>query len=334
VVYTSALGGRNRRAVDEGRSASLSTEGPQTEAGRREKTPETNVVRLPRDWLGPREELVPFGPRADATAAEVVGSAGAPPSANDFWGEQSGELQRALQGPEPVGAQDEGAFPDGGHLTPAGEPGRADSAEPGRETHPYGGFLDHASFTRRWITRLGWPWTLRGGGPRAAPAALAAMVAAVVGILVITSGSGAPAPAPARAPTNAQGSSLGAALAADAARQRTQLDRRSQSAPRLAERHLSTAHAHHQRPVHRAHTASTGQVAAGARGGIGSAASSYGSQTGGGTAPVQSPASAAPPAASSAPATSSAASDQGSGSGATHPYGLGGTVGPGHSPNG
>ena len=293
------------------------------------------MVRLPRDWLGPREELVPFGPRADATAAEAAGSAAAPPSANDFWGEQSAELQHALQGPEPVGAQDESALLEDGQLAPDGEPGGADSAEPGRETHLYGGFLDHASFARRWIVRLGWPWTLRGGGPRAAPAALTAAVATVAGILVITSGSGAPAPEPARAPAKTQGSSLSAALAADAARQRTQ--RRSQPAPRLAGGHRSPAHTHHQRILHRAHTASPGQVAAGARpirSAASSSAASYGSQTGGGTAPVQSSASAAPPAASSAPATSSAASDQGSSSGGTHPYGLGGTVGPGHSPNG
>lgn len=44
---------------------------------------EDNVVRLPRDWLGPREELIPFGPSAEA---EDDGLA-TPPSTHDFWGE-------------------------------------------------------------------------------------------------------------------------------------------------------------------------------------------------------------------------------------------------------
>jgi hypothetical protein len=57
----------------------------------RESTPtEDNVVRLPREWLGPREELVQIGvPDADA----------APPAPEDFWGEGSSDLQSALLGP-------------------------------------------------------------------------------------------------------------------------------------------------------------------------------------------------------------------------------------------
>lgn len=44
----------------------MESEGPPTE----EQTGagESNVVRFPRDWLGPREELVPFGPRAGRAA--------------------------------------------------------------------------------------------------------------------------------------------------------------------------------------------------------------------------------------------------------------------------
>jgi hypothetical protein len=46
--------------------------------------PDDNVVRFPRDWFGPRDELVPFGPsaRADAETSETE----APWSADDFWG--------------------------------------------------------------------------------------------------------------------------------------------------------------------------------------------------------------------------------------------------------
>ncbi len=40
-------------------------------------------MRLPRDWLGPREELIPFGPAADAGDDGL----GTPPSTHDFWGE-------------------------------------------------------------------------------------------------------------------------------------------------------------------------------------------------------------------------------------------------------
>lgn len=54
----------------------------------------TNVVRLPRDWLGPRDELVPFGPRASSDDAEEP-----PPSAEDFWGERSAAIHDALQAP-------------------------------------------------------------------------------------------------------------------------------------------------------------------------------------------------------------------------------------------
>jgi hypothetical protein len=73
------------------------------------------VVQLPRDWLGPREDLVPFGRRArgdgsdtppkDERAAEDREPQVGPPvddlvlSAEDFWGEGSAAVQNALQGP-------------------------------------------------------------------------------------------------------------------------------------------------------------------------------------------------------------------------------------------
>jgi hypothetical protein len=65
-----------------------------------------NVVQLPaRDWLGPREELVPVGPsrRSDS-----------PPRADDFWSEDSAALQDALQPPAaPKSAEEEPATADG-----------------------------------------------------------------------------------------------------------------------------------------------------------------------------------------------------------------------------
>jgi hypothetical protein len=50
-----------------------------------------NVVHLPaRDWLGPREDLVPVGPAKHADT---------PPAPDDFWGEDSASLQDALRAP-------------------------------------------------------------------------------------------------------------------------------------------------------------------------------------------------------------------------------------------
>jgi hypothetical protein len=59
--------------------------------------PAEKVVRLPRDWLGPREDLVPFGPRASAPEA--------PPSAADFWGERSAAIHDAVQAPADDGVE-------------------------------------------------------------------------------------------------------------------------------------------------------------------------------------------------------------------------------------
>jgi hypothetical protein len=60
--------------------------------------PGDNVFRLPRDWLGPREELVPLEGTTGAAS-----SAGAPPRADDFWGEDSAALQDAWQAPGQTG---------------------------------------------------------------------------------------------------------------------------------------------------------------------------------------------------------------------------------------
>jgi hypothetical protein len=54
-----------------------------------------NVVRL-TDWLGPREEFVPFGSRADAADEAAAGSV---PTAEDFWSETSAAVQDPLTAP-------------------------------------------------------------------------------------------------------------------------------------------------------------------------------------------------------------------------------------------
>lgn len=69
-------------------------EGGHTRAGDEEAPPQANVVRLPRDWIGPREDLVPFGPRAN------MASPAPPPAAEDFWGgERSAAIHDAVQAP-------------------------------------------------------------------------------------------------------------------------------------------------------------------------------------------------------------------------------------------
>jgi hypothetical protein len=70
------------------------------------------VIRLPRDWLGPRDELIPFGPSSE-DADPSSGASGGPPaggptppddkavSAEDFWGERSAAVQGPLDEPDP-----------------------------------------------------------------------------------------------------------------------------------------------------------------------------------------------------------------------------------------
>lgn len=81
----------------------------------------SNVVRLPRDWLGPREELIPFGPRASESPAA--------PSPSDFWGEHSADMHHALQGPDRVSEPtDTDRVPREEAPVPREEPSRPDGA--------------------------------------------------------------------------------------------------------------------------------------------------------------------------------------------------------------
>jgi hypothetical protein len=56
----------------------------QNRQGSRDKAQQDNVIRLPRDWLGPREDLVPFGPSAYREEPEQAKEL--PRNADDFWG--------------------------------------------------------------------------------------------------------------------------------------------------------------------------------------------------------------------------------------------------------
>jgi hypothetical protein len=66
-------------------------------SGSRSPTPDAadNVVRFPKEWLGPREELVPFGPVAEPPEGEVASVDG---GAADFWGEDSAAVQAVVEG--------------------------------------------------------------------------------------------------------------------------------------------------------------------------------------------------------------------------------------------
>lgn len=84
----------------------METEGPHSDGTADEGQAESNVIRLPRDWLGPRDELVPLGgaqdgPGAGDAAAGVDDGGGGlePAQAADFWGEDSAAVQDAVQAP-------------------------------------------------------------------------------------------------------------------------------------------------------------------------------------------------------------------------------------------
>lgn len=62
-----------------------------------------NVVRIPRDWFGPTEDLVPFGPRASAPADQL--------DPNTFWDESSNHIQDVVEAP--AKRQDDGWFRPG-----------------------------------------------------------------------------------------------------------------------------------------------------------------------------------------------------------------------------
>ncbi len=80
----------------------MTTDDRRTEDGGGDEQAQSNVVRLPREWIGPIEDLVPFGPSAGSASSASPPYAAAdliPPGADDFWGEDSAAVQDALQAP-------------------------------------------------------------------------------------------------------------------------------------------------------------------------------------------------------------------------------------------
>jgi hypothetical protein len=97
----------------------METEGPQTEQETKEGGPKSNVVRLPRDWLGPRDELVPFGTGAsdagEPDLAEDKPGADAPKSRRS-----RGKIEASERDRPRLRGLDDGAAPPEGAVAPAG----------------------------------------------------------------------------------------------------------------------------------------------------------------------------------------------------------------------
>jgi hypothetical protein len=109
----SAKGGRKRQGRRGGGRNSLrgraakqvETDGRGGEEGRREGPDQSNVVPFPRDWIGPRDELVPVGPGAEDRAPEPEASVlelprEVPPTAADFWGEDAAAIHDPVERPD------------------------------------------------------------------------------------------------------------------------------------------------------------------------------------------------------------------------------------------
>lgn len=156
--------------------------------------PPENVVRLPREWLGPLEDLVPMGSRARARAGEEAddgavgdGAEALPPAADDFWGEGTAALHLPIQGP----ASPEAAFD--GH-----EPGPRQPAVAGARTARL------PRMTSVSVPSLRLPRRLWAAG------AIAAVVVAVVVVAIIGTSEGSNGTPPRAAARTANASAPGA----------------------------------------------------------------------------------------------------------------------------
>jgi hypothetical protein len=121
----------------------VETEGPQGERGREDRDAASNVVHLQRDWFGPTEELVPFGPRASQTAVVDLETP-APVRPDDFWGEGSAAIHDVLQGPE-AGVMGAGAM-----ATIEAEAGHRSTGRRRAILRPAGSELRIRARARRW----------------------------------------------------------------------------------------------------------------------------------------------------------------------------------------
>jgi len=203
-----------------------------------------NVVRFPRDWLGSRDELIPFGPaadRGDDLETEL------PPAAQDFWGEESAAVQGALRGP----AQPAGAPP---MSRPTGADVREGDASAPDVTlrHPRARRGPSRRDRAHRPSRVGGRDRSRLGGHGRAAAVLGLVACLVVTVAVVGFGSSARHPAdgggsvasvPAAIAAPQSAASLAAAINAIAQRSEGRSHRRARN-PRVRVRRVIRRHGH------------------------------------------------------------------------------------------
>ena len=272
----------------------------------REGEGQDNVVQLPRDWLGPREELVPFGPRAwaqDVSADPAAEEEGAF-AADDFWGENSESLHTAVRGPVVTSTAE---------ATPGGLPAAQATAAP---------VIDAMVKPSRPA------FSLRI--PVAAAVVVVATVAAVA--VLVLSGGARPGGAPPVIAAGANAEVLTGHLSSTAGT----IDA---GVRRLASLRLNPVRRQHRHPAarrvpHRVAAPGAGAVGASSGGG---AAPSMPAPT------VSSSTQSSAPSSTNAPATSAPSGASGDSAGASSngsspsnqpAFGANGTLGPGSSPNG
>jgi hypothetical protein len=264
-----------------------------------------NVIRL-TDWLGPREELVPFGPAADAAEA-ARSQVATEPSAADFWSESSAAVQDAL------------ADPHFGH-----RPRSAEERHRGR-----------ASAAAVWSRRraalhtheIPWPASLAPAQARRVAATAIALTAVVV-IGALFTVIGGPAPRTTRPRSVAAVIDPGAASrhASEIASAARGLDRRTVRASHRATEHHGALTVRRRRVSH--HHAAAASPTAGAQP-VGYTTPAPPSPTD----PTQTETAAqSSPATSSSPATTGAGT--GSSSASQQALGANGALAPGSSPDG
>jgi hypothetical protein len=290
----------------------VETDDRQTEDGGRGARSEDNVVRLPRDWLGPREELVPVGSAVHAGGTTEHGSVETlPPTAHDFWGEDSAALHDAMQATQSEHRVEDPAAP----TSRVREPRRRRWHRP-RLTSRRG--IDRLGARRRWLV-LGLPAATllvavavigEAEGPAGAPVRLSSLASPAArqtqeGFATGTSVTGTP-------------------VALARARSLTLRVRSSRPTARRSPGAAHSRRAHTRHPAHRRivrHRSSTSSVAARATTQSPAAsATTY-------TSPTPAPVSPAP--------RSAAATGSSPQSSPVRPaaFGPGGALGPGSSPD-
>ena len=79
----------------------MGSEETRTEGERKGSSETGKVVRIPRDWFGPKDDLVPFGPRAteglDGVETSSNDEPATPLDASLFWGEDAGSVQHVVE---------------------------------------------------------------------------------------------------------------------------------------------------------------------------------------------------------------------------------------------